>query len=217
VRLAETEAQVFAAVGVHPNEASGFNAGALAELERLARHPRVKAIGEIGLDYYRDRTPRDQQQRVLCEQLELAATLGLPVVIHNRSAGEDVLEILRGWVKELHAAGSPLASRPGVLHSYTEGLEVAQQAVEAGFLVGFTGPVTFRNAAALQEVARGLPLESILVETDAPFLAPHPHRGKRNEPALVELTARKIAELHQVDYSSAAAQTTSNAARLFQW
>jgi TatD DNase family protein len=208
---------VYAAVGVHPNDALTWQADTLAQLRESAADSKVVAIGEIGLDYYRDRAPRDLQRRVFLEQLALAAEIDLPVVVHNREATGDTLEILAGWQAELRESGSPLADRPGVLHSYSQAEEPARQAMALNFYIGFTGPVTFRNAPDLQRVAAALPIDRLLVETDAPFLAPHPQRGKRNEPAYVRLVVEKIAELKEMSFDSVASITTANAERLFRW
>lgn len=215
--MAESFDDVYVAVGVHPNEALSWESDTLAELREIAQHPKVVAIGEIGLDYYRDYSPPDLQKRVLIDQLELAAELSLPVIIHNRQATEDVLELLTAWHTSLARNDSPLHDRPGVLHSFSDQLPSAKQAIDIGFFIGFTGPVTYRNAYALQEVARTIPLECVLIETDAPFLSPHPHRGTRNEPAYVSLVAEKIGELRKVDYHTVAESTTINAKRLFGW
>ena len=217
VGLARTFPAVHAAVGVHPNEATQWQPGTPEILRNLAGNPKVVAIGEIGLDYYRDRAPRDLQKKIFQEQLGLAAELGLPAIVHNRQATEDVLEILIEWQTGLVNSGSLLAERPGVLHSYSEELEPALRGIEHNFRIGFTGPVTFRNAPDLQRVAAGLPLDHLLIETDAPFLTPHPYRGKRNEPAYVRLVAEKLAELQGVAFESVASWTTANAARLFDW
>lgn len=215
--LAEKYPEVYIAVGVHPNSASTFNQSTLPRLREQASHPKVVAIGEIGLDYYRDRAPRELQQRVFQLQLELAAELGLPVVIHNRQATEDVLEGLSNWQVKLAKADSALAKRPGVLHSYSDTEENARRAVEINFYIGITGPVTFQNAPELQQVVASLPTEHLLVETDAPFLTPHPLRGQRNEPALVRLVAEKVAELHSSSLAEIARVTSENAARIFNW
>jgi len=217
IKLAEENEQVYAAVGVHPNSALTWNDSTLAELEALARHSKVVAVGEIGLDYYRDRAPRDLQKQVFLSQLDLAASLQLPVVIHNRQSTSELLGILVEWQAKLVAEGSSLAERPGVLHSYSDELPPAMEAIAHNFFIGFTGPVTFNNARELQLVATTLPIECMLIETDAPFLTPHPFRGKRNEPAHVRLVAEKIAELKQQPYNSIARETSENAARLFNW
>ena len=215
--LAERYAEVFVAVGIHPNSASTFNQDSLPQLRELASHPKVVAIGEIGLDYYRDRAPRDLQRHIFQLQLELAAESGLPVVIHNRQATADVLQLLSEWQSQLVIAGSVLAQRPGVLHSYSDNELNGRKAIERNFTIGITGPVTFRNAPELQRVVASLPVKQLLIETDAPFLTPHPLRGQRNEPALVRWVAEKIAELHSSSVSEIARQTSQNADRLFNW
>ena len=217
VDLAESRSQVYAAIGVHPNEANSWSADVLLHLRQLARSPRVVAIGEIGLDYYRDRAPRELQKRIFQEQLALATELGLPVIVHNRQATADILDILSAWQAGLVAASTPLAAKPGVLHSFSADLESALQAINLNFFIGITGPVTFRNAPDLQNIVAELPLDHLLVETDAPFLAPHPYRGKRNEPAHVRLVADKIAELHAQSFESVSQSTSTNAERLFAW
>lgn len=217
VELAGSNSQVYAAVGVHPNSALTWEGDTQAQLRTLATSPKVVAIGEIGLDYYRDRAPRELQRLVFQEQIDLASELGLPVIIHNRQATEDTFKILVDWHAGLVAAGSSLAERPGVLHSYSDREEPALRAIDMGFYIGFSGPVTFHNARDLQRVAGALPLDRMLIETDAPFLTPHPYRGKRNEPAHVTLVAKKITELHNNKFSKIARVTTANATRLFHW
>jgi TatD DNase family protein len=218
VALAERHENLYASVGVHPGDASTWQAGTLAELQELARHPKVAAIGEIGLDYYRDRSPRPLQRQVFHDQLELAARLGLPVVIHNRESIEDVWSELAAWQDGLAQSGAALAGRPGVLHSYDGTLETARQAIAKGFFIGISGPVTFKNARERQELVSALPLNRLLVETDAPFLTPHPYRGRwPNEPAYVAYVADKIAELHGVPLETVTQVTGENAAQLFNW
>ncbi len=199
---------LYAAVGVHPNSAAGWQDNWIDDLRRLAAHEKVVAIGEIGLDYYRDRTPKATQQRALALQLALAAELELPVIIHNRESNEDVIRLL---------AASPLngRSQPGVLHSFAANWEVAQDALAMGFYLGFTGPVTFKKAAELRRIAAQVPADRLLVETDAPFLTPHPYRGQRNEPAYVAYVAKRIAQERGVETAVLAQQTTANALRLF--
>ena len=217
LRLAESIDEVYAAVGVHPNEALSWESGMQDSIQEAAHHSKVVAIGEIGLDYYRDYSPRDLQRRVFTHQLDLAAEMNLPVIIHNRQASEDVLELLTAWHATLVKANSPLKDRPGVLHSFSDQLPVAKQAIDIGFFIGFTGPITYKNTYNLQELVKSIPLDSILIETDAPFLPPHPHRGKRNEPAHVRLVAEKLSELLEVDYQTVAKATTNNSKRLFGW
>ncbi|MBI4504504.1 MAG: TatD family hydrolase [Chloroflexi bacterium] len=199
---------LYAAVGLHPNSAMAWDDAAAATLRALAREPRVVAIGEIGLDYYRDRAPRPVQHRVLEAQLALAADLGRPVVIHNREAHDDLLAIIAPWAARL--------PRPaGVMHCFAGDLPFARRCLDLGFLVSFAGPLTYRSAETLRAVAAALPLDALLIETDAPYLAPAPHRGRRNEPAYVRATAEALAVLRGLPLGTVAAATTRNAARLF--
>lgn len=216
---------LYAAIGVHPTETSGFRLETLDELRKISAHPKVKAIGEIGLDYYWDAAAREIQKKALKEQLNLAAELELPVVIHLREKGdavdgpcaEDAMSILENWAAGLGAEKEALRKNPGVLHSFSGSLETAQRAIGLNFYIGITGPVTFKNAQRKQEMVAQLPLEHLLIETDAPYLTPHPHRGKRNEPAFVCEIADKIAQLQSQSQEEVATVTTSNAARLFSW
>ncbi len=217
VHLSERNAEVFAAVGVHPNDALTWEGETLTHLTSLANHPKVRAIGEIGLDYYRDRAPRDLQKRIFREQLDLAAEQDLPVIIHSRQAMADVIDILKEWQIGMVDTRPGLASRPGVLHSFSGDERDAKEAISINFLIGITGPITFLNAADLRDLVIRLPLEKVLIETDSPFLSPHPKRGKRNEPANVKLVAEKIAELHQEAYNTVTEITSTNASRLFKW
>lgn len=224
VILAESHDEIYAAVGVHPNESSSWDRGVLKTLSDMAVEPKVVAIGEIGLDYYRDRAPKDHQKKVFRDQLELAAELALPVVIHSRNASledqqaiDDIESILTDWVNELVKSESELVARPGVLHSFSSNSRAAQGVRNINFFLGITGPVTFRNADTLREVVSSTPLEGLLIETDAPFLTPHPHRGKRNEPAYVHYVAEKIAQLYDKSYDFVTYTTSKNAERLFNW
>lgn len=225
VQLAETDPMLFAAIGVHPNDSLTWSAQTLDDLRALAAHPKVAAIGEIGLDNYWDAAPHDHQRMVLQAQLNLAAERGLPVIIHLREKGDadhgpcagDVLSTLEEWVTRLRAAGSALAARPGVLHSFSGNLATARRALDLNFYIGLTGPVTYKNAETKRLMVADLPLDKILIETDSPYLAPVPRRGQRNEPAFVRHIADKIAEIHNIDPEEVAAVTTANAARLFSW
>ncbi|MGA9533807.1 MAG: TatD family hydrolase [Anaerolineales bacterium] len=214
VELAESTPGLFAAVGIHPHEARHWTADSVNRLRELARSPGVVAIGEIGLDYYRDHSPRQQQRHAFEKQLALAAELGLPVIVHNRESIDDVLATLLPW-----AAGLPAPHRqhPGVLHAFSADVKAGQQAVAAGFLLGIAGPITFRNADERRRITQALPVEHMLVETDSPYLTPHPHRGGRNEPAYVRLVAESLADMEGMDHSELAALTTSNASELFGW
>lgn len=225
VKLAESTPGLFAAVGVHPNDALTWTDETTQQLRTLAGSPKVKAIGEIGLDYYWNDAPHDIQQTVLKEQLNLAADLQLPVVLHLREEGDaadgpcasDLLAILEAWVKKLSAEKNPLVLRPGVLHSFSGSRSTAEKALQLNFYLGITGPLTYKNAEVKRQIVASLPLEKILIETDAPFLAPVPQRGKRNEPAFVRHIADKIAEIHSRNPEEIAALTSANAERLFVW
>lgn len=217
VRMCEQFPNLYAAVGVHPGDANTWNEDSLRILRDLSAHPKVVAVGEIGLDYYRDRSPRPLQREIFRAQLELASERSLPVVLHNRDALDDLWEELVRWQDQLAAAQSPLAARPGVLHSYDGDLAGAQRAAGRGFAIGISGPVTYKNAEQRRAVAAGLPVEHLLIETDAPFLTPHPYRGRRNEPAFVARVASKLAEIHQQPEEAIQRATWNNAAQLFHW
>lgn len=217
VELAERYSELFAAVGVHPNEATSWNDDTCRQLEELAAHPKVVAIGEIGLDYYRQYAPHDLQQEILKQQLNLATKTDLPVIIHNRESLSDLWPVLARWQSELSRDGSQLADRPGVLHSFDGDLDTAFEVIEHRFFIGVTGPITFQNATARQEMFRRLPLNALLIETDSPYLTPHPFRGRRNEPGYVVYVAEKLANLHDIPIEQIADQTGQNADWLFSW
>ena len=216
--LAEQHAEWMVAVGVHPNSAEGFDRAALDEVRRLAAHEKVVAIGEIGLDYYWDKVAPEQQRRAFIQQLELAAELGLPVIIHSRDANADVAEVLRAWVGSAAFRASPLAARPfaGVLHAFSGDRALAEEAYGWGFALSLGGPVTFRNAHALHALVPQLRLDRLMLETDAPYLAPHPMRGQRNEPAHLALVVEQLARLYAVSPALVATATTGVARRFFQ-
>ena len=216
IALSERDPRLFAAVGVHPNDALTWDDSTLKELHNLAEHPRVLAIGEIGLDFYRDRAPKELQKKILGEQLGLAAETGKPVLIHSRQSIHELWPILSEWQSQLDWQ-HPLAGKCGVLHSYDGDLATALDAVKEGFFIGVSGPVTFRNAPERQSLVASLPLKAILLETDAPFLAPQPYRGRRNEPAYIPVIAKKIAELHDQPLAVIADATFTNADRLLGW
>lgn len=209
VSLAEKHPALYAAVGVHPHEARTLNPEGRAELRALARHPQVVAIGETGLDYYRNLSPQKIQRQVFETHLTLADEWGKPVIVHDREAHDEVMTILRRW------AGGRTGGKAGVLHCFSGDLDMAQEAIELGFYISIAGPVTFLNARRLAEKVRRLPLERLLIETDGPYLAPHPYRGKRNEPAHVRLVAEAIARLKDISLQEVAAITTDNARALF--
>jgi len=212
LQLADRYPGVYVAVGIHPNDTAAYQAADLETITDQANHPKVVAIGEIGLDYYRDWSPKDQQRAAFEDQLVLAAQLGLPVIIHNREASDDVLAVLSTWVPTLPAA---IKTRPGVLHSFAASREAAQRALDLGFYLGFTGPITYKNADDLRSIASTVPLDRLLVETDGPFLTPHPYRGKRNEPAYVAYIADRLGALHNISVEAIHTATTANAERLF--
>jgi TatD DNase family protein len=207
VQLAAEHEGVWAAVGVHPHEAKDFDASRdSGQMESLARAPRVAAIGEVGLDFHYDFSPREKQIEVLRWMLDLGRRLSLPVILHNRESGEEMLGLLRDL---------PRRDRPGVFHSFTEDAVYGEEAVKLGYLISFSGMVTFRAAENIRAAAAALPLEAMLIETDTPYLAPVPHRGKPNEPAFVIETARKLALVKGVSLESVAETTTRNFERLF--
>jgi len=212
VRLCQQYRQLYGAVGLHPNSAVYYQPGDLEWVEALSRQPNIVAIGEIGLDYYWDKCPPAVQRLAFEAQLELAAQLRLPVIIHNRDAGEDVIAILESWARSLPPE---LRARPGVMHSFSASPALAERALVAGFFLGFTGPITFNKADDLRRIAAAVPLDRLLVETDGPFLTPAPHRGQRNEPAYIPYITARLAELHDTTYDEMAAITTANAVRLF--
>jgi TatD DNase family protein len=212
-RIARIHSDVWATVGVDPNDLDDWTMAHVDELADLAGGRDVVAIGEIGLDYYWERSPRETQRRAFEAQLDLAQRLDLPVVIHSRDAHDDVAAILLAW-----AADHPRVDRPlGVMHCYAETVERAWPLVEAGFLISLSGIVTFRNNKTAPRVATELPLSALVLETDAPYLAPHPHRGRRNEPAYVRLIAERVADLREAPLFEVADATSANAARLFGW
>jgi TatD DNase family protein len=204
IPFAEAYSWVYTSVGVHPHDASKVEERHYEMMSRLAKHPKVLAIGETGLDYHYDNSPRDVQQEVFRRQLEVAVTVHLPVIVHTREAEADTERLLR--------AAGPLR---GVLHCFTSSRTLADAALDLGFLISFSGIVTFPNARELAEIARSVPADRLLVETDCPYLAPVPHRGKRNEPAFVTDTARFLAEARGITPDQLASQTSENFTRLF--
>jgi TatD DNase family protein len=208
--ITEKHQWVYAAVGIHPNSTADLPPDWLAHIRGYASHHKVVAIGEIGLDYYWDKSPKAVQQAAFTAQLALAHELGKPVIIHNREADEDTIALLRQAPQT--AAG---VEKPGVLHSFMGSWDTAVDAVEMGYFLGFTGPITYPKNNALRQVVQAMPTDRILVETDAPFLAPQTQRGKRNEPAYVADIATFIAQLRGLDPAVFANMTTENAACLF--
>jgi len=207
IPFAEAHEWIYTTVGVHPHEAKEVAPEHLETLEKLAKHPKVIAWGEIGLDYFYDHSPRDVQERVLRQQMELARAAKLPLIIHCRDAWDDCLRVLEAWKP---------TGLGGVLHCFTSTLEHAQRAVDMGFMVSFTGNITYPKAQGIRDVAKALPLLNILIETDAPYLAPQTHRGKRNEPAYVVEVAKALANVRDLDLQETAARTTENFRRFFR-
>ncbi len=205
VRIADRYPQVFASVGVHPHDAAKVTSQTYDDLRALALHSKVIAFGEIGLDYHYDFSPREVQREVFIEQLKIAQEVRLPITIHTREAWDDTMSILRE-----HYAGS------GVMHCFTGDPEQAREALAIGFHLSYGGVLTFKTAENVRESARVTPDDRLLIETDAPYLAPIPYRGKRNEPAMMVETAHKLAELRGVTPDRIAALTTANFERLFQ-
>lgn len=209
VALAEEHAGIWATVGVHPHEATTADAATLERIAALAGSEKVVAIGEIGLDYFRDRSPRPVQRDAFARQLAMADGLGLPIVVHSRDAAEDSYAILRGWRQQ---PGDPA---PGVLHCFGYDAVWAERFLELGFLLSVPGTVTYPRAERQQEVARMLPEAAMLVETDCPYLTPQPWRGKRNEPSYLPATVAFVAELRGAPAERIAAVTAANARRIF--
>lgn len=203
LRMCDLHPRFLATVGVHPHDASKATPETWNALEKLLQHPKVVAIGEMGLDYHYDFSPRDVQQDVFRKQLTLASEANKPIVIHTREAWDDTIAVLReNWRGK------------GIFHCFTGGPDQARQALDLGFHVSFGGVVTFPKAEALREAARLVPLDRLLIETDAPYLAPVPHRGKRNEPAFLPVTAAKLAEVRGIPVEELAEAAASNFERL---
>jgi TatD DNase family protein len=209
--ISEKYGNVYHTVGYHPHDSIDIRDEDMIELEKAARHPKCRAIGEIGLDYHYDHSPREIQQKRLREQLEIALRTQLPVVIHSREGEEDLLKALTDYASRLEPGAVP-----GVIHCFTGTREFGRACLALGFYISFSGILTFKNAEDLREAAREFPLERILVETDSPYLAPIPFRGKKCEPSMVRLTAMKLAEVKGISFEQVAKTTTENARRFFK-
>lgn len=207
VQLARKYPQIYAVVGIHPHDAKELDQDTLALLYKLAQDPKVVAIGEIGLDYYRDLSPRDQQRKAFVEQIKLAQELGKPIVIHDRDAHQEVLDTIRREKAGING---------GIMHCYSGHLPLAIDLMKEGFYISFAGPVSFKNARKTKEVAAHIPLDRILIETDCPYLAPEPLRGKPNEPANVVYVAQALAELRRKPVEEIAYLTSRNAAQVYR-
>lgn len=206
MELVEKYDFLYASVGWHPVDAIDMKDEDLLWIEELASHPKVVAIGEMGLDYHWDKSPKDVQKEVFRRQIQLAKRVKLPIVIHNRDATADIVEILKE--EEAKDVG-------GIMHCFSGSPETAKECVEMNFYISLGGPVTFKNAKKPKEVAEAIPLEKLLIETDCPYLAPHPYRGKRNEPSYVKLVAEQIAEIKGISFEEVAKATTENAKKIF--
>jgi TatD DNase family protein len=206
IKLAEQYEFIYASVGWHPVDAIDMTEDHLEWLRELAGHPKVVALGEMGLDYYWDKSPKEIQKEVFRKQIRLAKEVQLPIIIHNRDATADIVDIL----KEEQAG-----EVGGIMHCYSGSVETALECIEMNFYISLGGPVTFKNAKKPKEVAESIPMERLLIETDCPYLTPHPYRGKRNEPAYVKLVAEEIAGLKGVSLEDVAEATAKNAKKIF--
>ncbi|WP_163539380.1 TatD family hydrolase [Gracilibacillus sp. YIM 98692] len=206
IEMAEKHSHIYAAVGWHPVDAIDMTEKELDWLKELSSHPKVVALGEMGLDYHWDKSPKDVQKDVFRKQIQLAKQVDLPIIIHNREATEDIIQILQ------EERASEVG---GIMHCYNDSVKYIDACLDMNFYISLGGPVTFKNAKLPKEVAAYVPEDRLLIETDCPFLAPHPNRGKRNEPAYVKLVAEKIAELRGEDFDTICRMTTENARRFF--
>lgn len=207
LNIARQHRQVYAVVGIHPHDAQHLDDEALKQLYTMAKDPRVVAIGEIGLDFYRDLSPRDKQRQAFTAQIKLAQELAKPIVIHDRDAHQEVMQIIKA-----EKAGR----NQGIMHCYSGSLPLAGELIKAGFYLSFAGPLTFKNARKAQETAARIPMDKILIETDCPYLTPEPWRGQRNEPANVKYVAAKLAELRNKGVDEIAYLTNLNAKKVYR-
>jgi len=207
VLLARKYKQIYAAVGVHPHDAETLTPEVLQKLRELSKDPKVVAIGEIGLDYYRDLSPRDKQKEAFIEQIKLAHEIGKPIIIHDRDANQDVMDIIKKY-----KAGR----NEGIMHCYSGNLPLAIESIKEGFYISFAGPLTYKNAKKAQEVAAKIPVDRLLAETDCPYLTPEPLRGKVNEPAHVRYVIEKMAELRSQHPDEIAYLTGRNARKVYR-
>ncbi|MHB8125046.1 MAG: TatD family hydrolase [Desulfitobacteriaceae bacterium] len=206
VQLAQEFDFIYASIGVHPHNASEATTETWDSLLQLAKMPKVLAWGEIGLDYYRDLSPRPKQREIFIQQIELADQVGLPIIIHNRDSHEDMMKIVQKYPPK----------QCGVIHCYSGSWEMAKVLLNLGFYLSFAGPLTYKNARQIVEVARNVPLDRFVVETDSPYLTPEAHRGKRNEPAFVREVITRMAELKKLPFEQIASLAMDNAQRLFK-
>lgn len=216
VELAAQEPLLWAAVGIHPHDAKLWDSKIMARIEALLLEPKVVALGEIGLDYHYNHSTREEQLAAFEAQLHLAGQYNKPVIIHNREAHQDTMEILTRWRQANFNKVDKLSCTWGVMHCYSGSLETAIQCVNLGMMISFAGAITFTNATKLREVAEKIPLSKLLVETDSPYLSPHPFRGRRNEPSRITLIGVKLAEIKGVPVEEAMETTTANCKELFK-
>ncbi|HLR33730.1 MAG TPA: TatD family hydrolase [Tissierellales bacterium] len=207
VNLAEKYEKVYAAVGVHPHSAKEMDESTMKILKSFSNRDKVVAIGEIGLDYYYDNSPRDIQRKWFIEQMRLAKEVNLPIIVHSRDAQQETFDLIKAEQD---------GSLEGVLHCYSGSVEMAKEYIKLGFYISIAGPVTFKNARVLKEVVREIPLDKMLVETDSPYLTPEPYRGKRNDPIYVRFVAATIAEEKGVSFEEVARITGENTKKLFR-
>jgi TatD DNase family protein len=205
-KIANDHEGIYAVVGIHPHNAKALSSSTVNSLRELAQDPKVVAIGEIGLDYYRDLSPRARQKEAFEQQIRLASELGLPIVVHDREAHHDVLEVLSRFGKDAK----------GVLHCFSGELKMTEELIEMGYLISIAGPVTYPNARNLHQLVQHLPDESIILETDCPFLPPQSRRGERNEPLFILETAHKVAELKGMQLDELVELTSRNSRRMFR-
>jgi TatD DNase family protein len=223
VKLSFEYPEIYCAVGIHPNEADSWSDECISQIKHLLDGDKVVAVGEIGLDYFHEKTSPIIQQAILKQQLFIASEIGLPVIIHLRDrnadypAFHDGIRILEDWVNFLTISNNPVARNPGVIHSYGGIGTFAQRAIDVNFVIGVTGPITYNKSTILQSVVETTPIEKILIETDSPFLSPEPMRGKRNEPANVSFISEKISQIKKLPENTVSRITTDNAQRLFNW
>ncbi|MDO8886309.1 TatD family hydrolase [Candidatus Oleimmundimicrobium sp.] len=206
VKFAEKYSNVYAVTGIHPHEAKFVNEKTLEELKALVNNPKIVAVGEIGLDYYRNLSPKDLQKKAFLAQLNLAKSLDLPVVVHDRDAHEDVIKML----KEVNFPSGKV-----LIHCFSGDVNFLNEVLKMGYYISIGGPVTFKNAKKVVEVVKNVPLERLLLETDGPYLAPHPHRGKINRPVFIPLIAQKIADIRGISFAEIEKATTENALKFF--
>jgi TatD DNase family protein len=208
---------LFAAIGIHPNESSHFDRQNLVVLKDLLQHPKVVAIGEIGLDFFRERSPIEDQISIFSEMLDIAKVSGKPICIHNRNADYRIIEILDAWYSELSKSNSALTEHPGVFHSFTGSEIISEWALTHNFYLGIGGPITYPKNQNLRDSIEEINIENLIIETDSPYLPPQQYRGKRNEPCYVKFVAEKIAEIKKMELSEVIHRTSENAKSLFKW